>query len=172
VEPNILNRERITLVGLSFFGDPFREKGGWTEENEIGRLWRRFMSYLADPALNLSGGRDIRQCYEVHIQHPETERSGEYEVFTGFAADDPQEVPARMLVKVLPASLYAVFTLHGSQITADWFQLIYRDWLPQSGYTSAHPFSFQLYDERFKGLDRLGESTLDLYIPIEKAVKG
>ena len=47
MEPKIVERERITLVGLSFFGDPFREKGGWTEQNEIGRLWSRFMSIFA-----------------------------------------------------------------------------------------------------------------------------
>ncbi len=46
MEPKITDRERISLAGLSFFGDPFKEKGGWTGENEIGRLWKRFMAYL------------------------------------------------------------------------------------------------------------------------------
>lgn len=36
----IFDSPDIVLVGLSFFGDPFRTNAGWTEENEIGRLWR------------------------------------------------------------------------------------------------------------------------------------
>ena len=38
----------MLLVGLSFFGDPFKSSAGWTEENEIGRLWVRFMAFLED----------------------------------------------------------------------------------------------------------------------------
>ena len=42
MEPRIVESERIILVGFSFFGDPFALSAGWTEENEIGRLWQRF----------------------------------------------------------------------------------------------------------------------------------
>jgi AraC family transcriptional regulator len=172
VEPKIVKRERITLVGLSFFGDPFREKGGWTEENEIGRLWRRFMSYLEDDRLQMPGSRDVQACYEVHILHPETRETGEYEIFTGFETEDTSCTPPEFLLKVLPASSYAVFTFRGEEITSDWHQMIYRSWMPKSGYREAYQYSLQLYDERFKGLDRLEESTIDLYVPVEPEVNG
>jgi predicted transcriptional regulator YdeE len=172
VEPKIVKKERITLAGLSFFGDPFTEKGGWTEENEIGRLWKRFMAYLGDDRLQLPGSRDIRVCYEVHILHPQSRQTGEYEVFTGFESEELSGIPPEFLVKVLPACSYAVFTLRGEEITADWYQTIYQRWMPQSGYREAYPYSFQLYDERFKGLDRLKESVLDLYIPVESGTDG
>ena len=48
MEPRLVEADRITLVGFSFFGDPFRMSAGWTEENEIGRLWKRFMAYWMD----------------------------------------------------------------------------------------------------------------------------
>ena len=172
MEPKIVKRERITLVGLSFFGDPFSEKGGWTEENEIGRLWKRFMSYLGDDRLRLPGSRVVQACYEVHIPHPESRQTGEYEVFTGFETEETSGTPPEFLVKVLPASSYAVFTLKGKEITADWHQMIYQSWMPGSGYREAYPYSFQLYDKRFKGLDRLEDSVLDLYIPVEPEVDG
>jgi predicted transcriptional regulator YdeE len=172
VEPRIVNRDRITLAGLSFFGDPFKEKGGWTEENEIGRLWKRFMSYLDNEQLSLRGNEDVQVCYEVHILHPETRQSGEYEVFTGFETDMAGETPPEFLVKILPPCLYGVFTLRGKQITADWFQEIYQHWLPASGYREAYRYSFQLYDSRFKGLDHLEESEIDLYVPIEPRENG
>ncbi|GEM_PF-3859724 len=41
MEPTIRELDQIILVGFSFFGDPFAESSGWTEENEIGRLWNR-----------------------------------------------------------------------------------------------------------------------------------
>jgi predicted transcriptional regulator YdeE len=172
VEPRIVNKERITLVGLSFFGDPFKEKGGWTEENEIGRLWKRFMSYLGNDQLHLPGSEDLQVCYEVHILHPETCRSGEYEIFTGFETGDVKQTPPEFLVKILPPCLYGVFTLRGEEITSDWHQMIYQSWMPESGYREAYQYSFQLYDKRFKGLEHLEESTIDLYIPIESEVNG
>jgi hypothetical protein len=48
MNPEIVQRDQIVLVGFSFFGDPFAESGGWTEENEIGRLWNRFTTYFTD----------------------------------------------------------------------------------------------------------------------------
>lgn len=170
MEAKIVQRERMTLVGLSFFGDPFKEKGGWNEENEIGRLWSRFMTYLGDRRLQLSGevpgSSDRTVFYEVHIIHPETDSTGEYEIFTGFEARDVTFTPPEFLIKVLPASSYAVFTLSGEQITSDWYQIIYRSWMPGSGYREAYRYSFQMYDQRFKGTKRLDESELDLYIPV------
>jgi hypothetical protein len=43
MEGRIEDRPLTILAGLSFFGDPFAQSAGWTEENEIGRLWTRFM---------------------------------------------------------------------------------------------------------------------------------
>jgi hypothetical protein len=46
MEPRIIEKDQIILVGFSFFGDPFATSAGWTEENEIGRVWQRLMAYL------------------------------------------------------------------------------------------------------------------------------
>jgi predicted transcriptional regulator YdeE len=72
-----------------------------------------------------------------------------------------------LLVKVLPATDYAVFTLEGEQIASDW-HLEIDQWIKTAGYEHAHPYSFQYYDVRFKGLDRLAESQLDVYMPVAK----
>ena len=40
------------------------------------------------------------------------------------------------------------------------------DWMLDAGYTSAYPSGFQLYDRRFKGLDHVETSQLDVYFPI------
>ena len=51
MEPTMIEKRQMMLLGFSFFGDPFKISGGWTEENEIGRLWKRFMASQMKPAL-------------------------------------------------------------------------------------------------------------------------
>jgi len=166
VDPQLVDKDQIILAGLSFFGDPFKFSGGWTEENEIGRLWKRFMAYLGEE------GQQVRHAkmsgfYEVHIDHLEMEQTGEYEVFVGAEVDRVEEVPVRLSIKLLPPTQYAVFTLAGQDIVADWSAEM-QAWLTRSGYQRAHAYGFQLYDERFKGMDRLDESVLDMYVPVRR----
>lgn len=166
MEPVIVEKDRITLVGFGFFGDPFRLHGGWSEENEIGRLWGRFMAYLAQHAGELASV-EPNVAYEVHIDSAERERTGEYEVFVGVAVATLAVVPVQALVKILPPATYAVFTFAGEQIVGDWSKEV-AGWMARSGHQYAHPYSFERYDERFKGMDRIGESLLDVYVPIER----
>ena len=166
LEPKIVHRPQIALVGLSFYGNPFELSGAWTEENEIGRLWTRFITFTSQPEVTFPSISKSDLLFEVHIRHPETEERGEYEVFVGIQTESLGIPAPQMCYKVLPESLYAVFTLGGEQIISDWNQFMIQEWLPGSGYESRLDFSFECYDERFKGMDRLDESALDVYIPI------
>lgn len=167
MEPtSILEAPEILLVGVSFFGDPFSMSAEWTEENEIGRLWNRFFAYLRKNPNRIKHVANHKIAYEVHIEHEETALKGYYEVFVGVEVAQLEDVPVELLVKVLPATTYAVFTLSGQQIISDWPREIYHHWLPNSDYRNAYPYSFQFYDERFHGLDKLDESALDVYVPV------
>lgn len=166
MEVKVIDRDQIMLAGFSFYGDPFETSAGWTEENEIGRLWVRFMTYCSNHP-QFGQHFDVETTnYELHIEHDETSTKGFYEVFVGVQAESLEHVPFDVLVKILPATQYAVFTLSGEEITSDWNRMIYNEWLPGSGYKVTHPYSFQLYDSRFKGLDKIEESILDVYIPV------
>ncbi len=163
MQPKIIDSEKIILAGMSFYGDPFDTHSGWDEENHIGQLWKRFFRFLAKKgeAIQPSG------LYEVHIYSDETREKGLFEVFVGFQVTEISEIPLELLIKVLPVTQYAIFTFQGEQITADW-EKIMEQWLADSGYQSPNTYNFQYYDERFKGMDQLAESTLDVYIPIQK----
>lgn len=156
------------MAGMSFFGDPFDTHAGWDEDNQIGILWKRLFAYLEHhpEAKRLLDGS---QWYEVHLYGPLTNEKGLLEVFVGVEFDPARisELPAELSVKHLPAVQYAVFTLSGSQISGDWEKLI-MDWMPGSGYESGGNYGLQLYDQRFKGVDHLDESVLDVYIPVKK----
>jgi predicted transcriptional regulator YdeE len=166
MEPRIVKRGRIILAGLSFFGDPFAESAGWTEENEIGRLWNRFIAYLTQHPHRIRHVVDDTVAYEVHVESEETAAKGHREVFIGTEVEAFADVPVELLVKVLPPATYVVFTLQGEQIISDWARMI-TDWMLDAGYTSAYPYGFQLYDRRFKGLGDLETSQLDVYFPVK-----
>ena len=87
--------------------------------------------------------------------------------FVGVEVAQLKDLPLEVAVKMLPATQYAVFTLKGQEITSDWAKMIY-EWMPESGYQEAFPFMFQLYDQRFKGLQHLDVSALDAYVPVKQ----
>jgi predicted transcriptional regulator YdeE len=169
MQPTIVQKDEIILIGVSFYGDPFETSAGWTEDNQIGRLWQRLLTYLAENPDKIQHPVAEQASYEVHIYGPETMTKGLFEVFIGVAVEQLETVPVDLLVKVLPATKYAVFTLEGEKISSDW-HLEIDQWIKAAGYEHAHPYSFQYYDARFKGLDRLAESQLDVYMPVKKRV--
>ncbi|MBN1667505.1 MAG: GyrI-like domain-containing protein [Anaerolineales bacterium] len=165
MEPKFVEKEEIILVGFSFFGDPFASSAGWTEENEIGRLWQRLMAYLEKHANRILHLQNAEVAYEVHVDHDETPKRGHHEVFVGMQVERLEALPPELLVKILPPTQYAVFTLVGEQIVGDWPKQIY-DWLHASPYQLAYPYNFQYYDQRFKGLENIQDSILDIYVPV------
>jgi AraC family transcriptional regulator len=166
MEPKIVETGRMILVGLGFYGDPFRLSGGWTEENEIGRLWNRFMTYLGQHHGAIKNVKGERVAYELQIYHEDTPRTGEFEVFVGVEVEELQDPPLEMSVKILPPATHAVFALEGEQIASDWHLMIVAEWLPQAGHESDPRYSVQRYDERFKGVENLAESVVEVYMPI------
>ncbi|MBN1657675.1 MAG: GyrI-like domain-containing protein [Anaerolineae bacterium] len=168
MEPIRFETRQITLLGMGFFGDPFRISGGWTEENEIGRLWSRFMAYLASHGDEIAHAAEPGVAYELHVPHEESERTGEYEVFVGVEVSRLEDIPLYLSAKILPRATYAVFSLQGDQVAGDWWQDVYATWMAQAGYESAGGHMLERYDERFKGIDRMNESILEIYLPVRQ----
>src|SRR5574339_655561 len=99
VEPQLVDKDQIILAGFSFFGDPFKFSGGWSEENEIGRRWKRFTAYLGEAGDQVRNRKTGSGFYELHIDHPEMERTGEYEVLVGVEIDRLADLPVRLSIK-------------------------------------------------------------------------
>ncbi len=166
MEPTIIEKGRIILMGVNFFGDPFG-MAGWTEENEIGRLWKRLEAFLGRHPGCMKNVKQRGVGYEVWSSDEETAAKGQFDIFVGLEIENLDEVPVELLVKILPSTKYAVFTFQGEEITSDWPQQIYQEWLPASGYEPAYQYNFQYYDERFKGVDNIAESIIDVYVPVK-----
>ena len=167
MKAEIIEKPAMLLVGFDFFGDPFRSYSGWSEENEIGRLCKRWMTYLQNAQPDLRHIQNPDVMYEVHVYHAETLQTGEFEVFFGLEVTQLEALPPEVVVKLLPASRYAVFTLDGQEITTDWAWILDSEWLPALGVRRRTTYIIQCYDARFKGTDAIDESELDVYIPLE-----
>ncbi|MBN1248793.1 MAG: GyrI-like domain-containing protein [Anaerolineae bacterium] len=167
-EPRLVDYPPMYVVGLNFYGDPFETSAGWTEENEIGRLWNRFIAFHEKHNSEIANVQHADVMLEIHIWSNNTQITGEFDVFVGVEVTSLEHVPIPLLAKVLPATTYAIFTLQGDEITADWAQSIYQGWMAQHAYRPSHPYMIQWYDLRFRGLDDVASSQLDVYIPVAK----
>jgi len=168
MEPRIVSTGPWLLVGLGFYGDPFTSASEWSEDNEIGALWKRYMALQARDPDAVGPLAEPRCMLEVHLSTEEAADRGFVDVFVGARVERVDRVPLEMVVKVLPAAEYAVFTLSGADIVGDWVLQLHGEWLPAAGLEASHPYTVLFYDERFKGVDRLDESVMDVYQPVRR----
>lgn len=74
-------------------------------------------------------------------------------------------VPTGMETLEIPTELYAVFTYKGDQSgAAAFFNAIYTEWLPASGYTLGNHPQFEILGEKYKNNDPNSEEAI--WIPI------
>lgn len=167
MKPEIIEREPAYIVGMSFYGDPFSQASAWSEENAIGKLCKRFTSFYESHPKDFVQACHPDVFFEIHIQTEETQTLGYHEVFAGVEVSQ-LHIPMACSAKKLPGGLYAKFTLHGEEIVNDWWNAFFHEWLPESGYEVNNDFSILSYDERYKGVDHISESDVDVLIPVKK----
>jgi predicted transcriptional regulator YdeE len=156
----------LLLGGVDFYGDPFRLKGGWDSDNEIGNTCRRFVEYVTEnPVRPYTADKQV--FYEVHIYGKETADKGCFEVFVGEEVKS-SALPIDVCAKYIAASDYLKVTLTGAEITEDWWKKLDAEFLPPYGVKKLDTYMIQAYDERFKGMEHLEASEIDVYIPIVK----
>ncbi|MFX1395677.1 MAG: GyrI-like domain-containing protein [Promethearchaeota archaeon] len=169
MEPIILERKIFHLMGCVFYGNPFHSAKEWTLENEIGKLWNRFiyLSIKKYPRLLTKISTDIDMSYELHLEPEEYKETKNYYVMVGMEVNNTEEIPLEMFVKVLPKSNYVFFTTR----MEDRFKLesqVYQEWIPNNGYEQSFPYIIEAYNEkRYKGLDD-PSSEIDWFIPVKK----
>ncbi|MFX0205596.1 MAG: GyrI-like domain-containing protein [Candidatus Hodarchaeota archaeon] len=169
-EPIILENKLFRLLGCVFYGDPFHEAEEWSYENEIGKLWQRFMELSSKKYVRLLRKIcvDNNIAYELHLEPEEYMKTKNYYVFVGMEVENSEEVPLEMFIKVLPKIDYVVFTTT-LENKLEQGGYIYKTWLPENGLAQSFPYVIQLYDRRrYRGLED-PESEIDWYIPVKKS---
>ena len=100
MKTDLVYLDDLLLGGVDFYGDPFRLKGGWDSDNEIGNTCRRYSEIVMEnPKRPYSAGKNL--FYEVHIYGKETTDKGYFEVFVGEEVTTPK-LPAPSCLEVSP----------------------------------------------------------------------
>lgn len=163
----IIGPEKLKFVGMHFFGDLFEKASAWSEENEIGALWRRFGAFWEANPESIPKIKNPGTSYEIHVETEETQTKGLFDVFAGVMVETIESIPLPCVARELPFIRYAVFTAKGEEIVSDWGNFIYREWFPNSGYELAYRYSVLSYDKRFRGMNEIESSEIDVYIPVK-----
>lgn len=161
----LLHLDKFTLAGVNYYGDPLSTKGGWDEENEIGKTWQRFLAYISCHETR-DYKLDSPYLYELHIYNANTSKNGVFEVFIG-EESSTSDIPLTLSSKQIPEGDYICCTLVGEEIIKDWWRDIETYVKKEYQKNLNGDFLIQRYDERFKGMDRIEESELDVLILLE-----
>jgi AraC family transcriptional regulator len=162
--PKIMQKKKIILVGMDFFGNPYEKAGGWSEQNAIGQLWKRFENFYQNKKDSIKHSVS-ESGYELWIDFEGDKETKNKYIFVGIEVEKIEDLPLELVAKILPETRYAVFSLKGQKIKSDW-SIIWKKWLPDAGLETSFDFMIEYYDnQRFKGIDN-PDSELDIYVPI------
>jgi AraC family transcriptional regulator len=165
VEYTIVNKRRITLVGMDFYGNPYKEAAGWSMQNAIGQLWKRFSAFY-DKNKGKIKHLASESGYELWVDFEGKEDPKEDYIFVGVAVKKLQDPPLELVARILPKTRYAVFTLKGAEIKSDWPSKAATQWLTETSLKRSYPYIIELYDsKRFKGVDDKN-AELDIWVPV------
>ena len=160
-QPRIVEKPELKVVGCeaAFLHCLSPEA---TNLRVIGPLWDKFIG-RADCVPNRIGDA----MFGVIHARPESERThpDELQYIVAVSVSSTAAVPEGMVSWTVPAGTFAVWTHRGPIGTiGETVSLIYREWLPQSGYQHAGTADVELYDDRFccDGAD----SEMEIWIPV------
>ncbi len=141
-EPEFVTREKIPLLGFSYFGQ---------NQQEIQEIWASLEQRIGLISELLEPGRMYGMvCYDEQFLKSRDFgylAAGELkkEAFTSLG-----DIPFEFTLRVLPAATYAVFTQKGvfNQIPVA-YEYIYGKWFSQSDFEPIAPFDFEYYEEPY-----------------------
>jgi predicted transcriptional regulator YdeE len=150
----IEDKSKMILCGYNFYGDPFHSKVGWDSENEIGHTWQRYQKSC--------NNSEMLPYYELHVYNETTATTGHFEVFVG---QETNFDSISMVQKVIPSRQSCIVTLIGQEIHSDWYKE-FRTMIENQEIVINEDYIIQVYDERFKGMDKIEDSILEVWLPV------
>lgn len=153
VHPELINQQPLTLVGLEYQG-PFQ----WQND-----LWQKFIPRIPE----VKNRPDATTIYGYSYSSKEMFEKSQMIYMAAAPIKNKSEVPSGMVVRDVPAGVYAVITYTGpvsQAMTA--MDYIYGTWFPKSGYQMDDRPILEFYGERFKV--EAADSEIDILIPVKK----
>ncbi len=132
--------------------------------NQTIALWRNFMPRRKEIQHPVSSDLYSLQVYPKSYFSSFSPHT-EFEKWALVEVSDTVNVPQDMSVFILSEGKYAVFDYKGSsQEAPSFFQYIFMEWLPNSGYELDHRPHFEVLGEKYKNNDP--DSEEEIWIPI------
>jgi AraC family transcriptional regulator len=158
MDPKIETLNELKLVGM-------KTKMSFAN-NKTRELWQSFMPRKKE----IIQAVDI-ELYSVEVYDPgffkNFSPANEFEKWAAVKVKTLETVPQNMDSLIIHAGEYAVFHYKGKPSEGQkFYQFIYTQWLPGSGYELDNRPHFALMGEKYKGEDP--ESEEDIWIPIQK----
>jgi len=159
MEPLILTRKALTVVGLKYRGQ--------NRQGQVRQLWRRFALRAAEIGQQVSGGSYgvmggyEQPCGGMGNYDPSY---GEFDYLAGVEVDSVANMPAGMESWEIPEQQYAVFVFPFRDMRQN-YRYIYQEWLPASEYQLAEAPELEFYPATFDPDDQ--NSEMFLYLPIK-----
>lgn len=152
-EIRIVSLEKFYVVGMEYLGK--------NENNEISRMWDRFIPRIPE-VHHLADGPEV--SFGICA---EEKGSGLIDYVAGLPVKQLADIPQGMVGREVPAQTYVVMPAHGLEDIGPTYNRILKEWMPTSGYQPADGPDFEYYPEDFNPNDP--ESIVDIYFPIKKA---
>jgi AraC family transcriptional regulator len=134
-------------------------------ENKTFLLWNSFMKRNSEIKNAISS-----DLYSVQIYNDdyfkEFNSKLEFTKMAGLEVNSFENIPDKMEAFVLKTGKYAVFGYNGNQNDAgEAFQYIFKEWLPNSGFSLDNRPHFEILGEKYKNNN--DESEEEIWIPIK-----
>lgn len=133
-------------------------------DNRTGQLWQTFMPRRKEISNALSNHLYSLQVYPAdYFESFDAKR--EFKKWALVEIDTETTVPQGMATFDLPGGLYAVFNYKGTSADTSFFNYIFSEWLPASGYLLDNRPHFEVLGEKYKNNDP--ESEEEIWIPVK-----
>jgi AraC family transcriptional regulator len=162
MELKITEKKIFKFLGVVFYGKSFHTHEPWSEKNEIGNTWNRYIKLYKKYKEFLDSIRAGDEVgFEIHIEPQDYDKDRKFDIFVGLEVINFDYFPIEFYSKILPKTEYLFFNTEYKSSETEW---VFREWLPESDYTQSYPYIMQTYSPK-----RWEENNLmDWYIPIKK----
>lgn len=161
MDARIIHRAGMTLVGMAT-NVTLREV---QDDKTTYSLANAFMNRQAEISLRSNIKEVLGLSTDPERYDPDTD---EFEFFIGVEVSSPQDKPAGMIVRTIPANHYVAFTFKGTAEKAGAVHAyLYSTWLKENEFELSGRYNIEVYDERNYGPES-EESVTDILFPIQR----
>ncbi len=158
MNPKIIQISETLVVGV--------KKRMSLAEDATFQLWSSFMPRRKEITQTVNSSFISMTVYDSNFNINQFTPHTQFDKWACVEITSTENLPNDFETYTIPAGTYAVFVFKGlPQMAPQFFQKIFMEWLPKSGYNLADGPHFAVMGEKYKNNDP--DSEEEIYIPVE-----